>query len=319
MRKAKPTERPLDEGVIEGPERWRTAAGVDFCHWDRWLLRLALAEKHGLAGLAWLLRDRVTDPKRLCDKDAAEALHLQMVDLQRRLTETQHTPETLLDAEERASDWLYQKAFRRVWRSGPRVRTAVMLDTPRRRLRTRAMRGHWGAFPVNPAHFEPGLRLAHGDLSHASHWLTGMIAHALEAHVEVLAVSASLDERIALHRAAMTVIVEAMESLDDSLAEMASTYEWVEKAYLDALRAYPGRAALLCDLVEFVTWEDYGLTTGVDNFLTQLSERDADTALAALTGLIRELKEARLDHPLAAARRLRERLLAAAEAMPPEG
>jgi hypothetical protein len=35
----------------------------------------------------------------------------------------------------------------------------------------------------------------------------------------------------------MTVIVEAMESLDDSLAEMASTYEWVEKAYLDALRA----------------------------------------------------------------------------------
>ena len=57
---------------------------------------------------------------------------------------------------------------------------------------------------------------------------------------------------------------------------------------------------------------------GVEDILTQLGERDADAALAALTGLIRELKEARIDHPLSEARGLRERILAAAEAMPTE-
>src|SRR5438105_4805847 len=102
---------------------WRTIDGVVFCHWDRWLLRLALADEGGLVALAWLLRERVRDPKRVCDKDAAEALDLQMADLQRRFAQVQRTPETMLDAEERASTWLYQKAFRRVWHSGPHRRT----------------------------------------------------------------------------------------------------------------------------------------------------------------------------------------------------
>ena len=318
MRARKPEQRPLDDGVIDGPETWRTVAGVEFCHWDRWLLRLALTEKGGFAGLAWILRDRFTDPKRTCNKDEAEALHLQMLDLQRRLDQTQQTPETLLDAEERASEWLYQKAFRRVWRSGPRIRTAAMMDTPRRRLSTRALRGHWNAFPVSPARYEPGLRMAVGDLSRATHWMTGEVARTIEVHVKMFGAGAPFDQRLALHRAAMTVVVDAMEYLDDSLASMAMMYEEIERGYLDALRAFPERKALLRDLVEFAVWEGYGLTTRVDDFLSQLSEDDADVALAALAALIRELKAERFGYQLAAARALRARLLGAADALPPE-
>lgn len=318
MRSVKPEERPLDEGVIDGPETWRTIDGVAFCHWDRWLLRLALAEKGGIAALAWLLREWVTDPKRICDKDAAEALHLQMVDLQRRLAQIQRTPETVLDAEEQASVWLYRKAVRRVWHSGPLRRTAAMRDTPRRRLTTRALRGHWAAFPVSPARFEATLLDAAGVASRTPHWMTGVVARAIEERVETLVSGASIEERVAIYRAGLTTIVAAMEGLDDSLAEMAVTYEGIERAYLDALRELPGRRVLLRDLVEFVTWEDYGLSSQVDGYLAGLAEGDVDAALGALDELIRELKAERFTHQVATAQRLRAAALQA-KAAPPTG
>lgn len=310
----KPEDRPLDPGVIEGPEVWRVLDGVAFCHWDRWLLRLALDEKGGIAALTLTFRERMTDSKRACDKDAAEALYLQMVDLQRRLDEVRRAPEALLDDEERASRWLYRKAFQRVWRSGPIRRTKAMLDTPRRRFEARAMRGHWEAFPVSPARFEAALKAVVGDLSNATYQATSYVARAIEFEIERHAIGATLEERIALHRAAMAVIVDAMASLDDSGADMAMTYEDMERSYLGALRELPERAALLTDLVEFATWEDYGLTVGVEDFLAGLSESDADAALRALTRLISTLKTERLDYSLARARSLRAAVLRAASA-----
>jgi hypothetical protein len=46
------TEVPLDESRRNGTESWRERAGVAFCHWDRWLLRLALDEPNGLRSIA---------------------------------------------------------------------------------------------------------------------------------------------------------------------------------------------------------------------------------------------------------------------------
>lgn len=291
-RAPKPSERPLDDGPVGGPELWRTVDGVAFCHWDRWLLRLALDDKGGLAGLAWLLRERVTDPVRICDKDDAEALHMQMVDLQKRLARVGRTPETLLDDEERASVWLARKAVQRVWRSGPRERTRAMRDTPRRLLSQRAVRGHWASFPVSPAGYEASLRGVVGDTSNVPHWATGDLASRIESFVELRATNATPAERLALRRAAMTVIVGVMNDVDDSLADMATCYEEIERAYLDDLRSYPARALLLRDLVEFATWEGYGLTQGVEGFLAGLDARDADAALRAMRRLSRELRAA---------------------------
>lgn len=290
-RAPKPEERPLDDGRIDGPEVWRTVDDVTFCHWDRWLLRLALADKHGLAGLAWLLRDRVTDPNRVCDKNDAEALHLQMADLQKRLAGVGRTPETLLDDDERASVWLLRKAERRVWRSGPLCRTQVMRDTPRKQLSRRARRGNWSAFPVSPATYEATLRRALGDLW--SSWNPRAIdIPERVAMVVDEAATASLEHRLAMHRAAITVLVEARGHIDDSWSDVTMYYAEVERAYLDELRAFPARARLLQDLVEFVTWEDYGLTRGADEFLTTLDARDADAALRAMRRLAIDLRRA---------------------------
>lgn len=99
----RPTERPLDDGPRNGTELWREVDGVTFCHWDRWLLRLALDEKGGFEAIAWLCRQRATDPKRRVDAGAAEAMHLRVVDLRRRLAQVQQAPDTMLDEEERAS------------------------------------------------------------------------------------------------------------------------------------------------------------------------------------------------------------------------
>jgi hypothetical protein len=58
-----PTEVPLDDGVREGTDAWREIGGVRFCHWDRWLLRLALDEPEGLRSIAGEFRRRTAAPR----------------------------------------------------------------------------------------------------------------------------------------------------------------------------------------------------------------------------------------------------------------
>ncbi|XXY48761.1 hypothetical protein WME91_53030 [Sorangium sp. So ce269] len=70
-----PAERRLDDGVRYGPETWREIDGVVFCHWDWWLLRLALAEPRGFDAIAREFRARAASSrsaervlKRACER-----------------------------------------------------------------------------------------------------------------------------------------------------------------------------------------------------------------------------------------------------------
>lgn len=51
-------EVPLDDGARDGTEHWRDHAGASFCHWDRWLLRLALDEPNGLRSVVNTFQQR---------------------------------------------------------------------------------------------------------------------------------------------------------------------------------------------------------------------------------------------------------------------
>jgi hypothetical protein len=104
---------PLDDGARRGTDPWRQIEGVPFCHWDRWLLRLALDEPEGLRGIERSLRRR-TSALNAPDVEA-EALLAQLADLEARLTALGRMPATALDDIERASTWLHAKALRRVW------------------------------------------------------------------------------------------------------------------------------------------------------------------------------------------------------------
>jgi hypothetical protein len=305
----RPTERPLDDGVRYGPETWREIDGVAFCHWDRWLLRLALAEQGGLDAIERELRARTAN--RRINRDAAEAMLAQVIDLRDRLAHLARTPERILDAEEQASGWLLKKAWKRVWHDGPNRRTDAMRNTPRRRLEARALRGHWPRFPVSPARFELELRRIVGVEASYDPSATGPLARLLQIHVDLLKMRASSDlERLALHRAVMTVIIELMEQFDDSLADMSEVFAASARAYLDLARDAAGLDGILRDLLELAVWEDYGLLKGIDHFLGALDEEHANAALRELASIISELGRERLDAQRARAVALRRAVLA---------
>lgn len=149
------TAQPLDDGARNGTEHWRELGDVRFCHWDRWLLRLALTEPEGLASIAREFRRRAS--VRGETHPTAEALLAQVVDLEARLARLGVAPEAVLDEVERASTWLHDKAFRRVWHATSISRTPAMERTPRIVLHARAPRGSWMAFPVSPAKYAAEL------------------------------------------------------------------------------------------------------------------------------------------------------------------
>jgi hypothetical protein len=80
-----PGEVPLDDGPREGTHAWREVEGVEFCHWDRWLLRLSLDEPEGLRSIAKEFRRRARAPAST--NDVAEAMLAQIADLETRLAD----------------------------------------------------------------------------------------------------------------------------------------------------------------------------------------------------------------------------------------
>jgi hypothetical protein len=308
-----PTELPLDDGAREGTDPWREIDGVRFCHWDRWLLRLALDEADGLCSIQRELRRRTTSSHHR--DSVSEALLAQVTDLESRMRAPGLSPGEILDQVERQSTWLYKKAFRRVWHATSIRRTGAMERTPRKVLESRALAGNWTAFPISPAPYFAELRSVVGD-GWYDHRATGLVVTLLDLAGERLLRSARTDdERLAIRRAALSAAIAAMGRVDDSLDELGQHFRERELAYLGLLRAYLDRPGVLRDLLELAIWEDYGLFREVEPFLRSLSEPHADLALRDLARLIAELGTAGLEHQLDKARRLRRAVIAVANTL----
>jgi hypothetical protein len=286
--------------------------GIQFYHWDRWLLRLALDEPKGLQSIAREFRCRALAQGN--GRSIAEAMLAQIAVLESRLTCLGVTPEQVLDEAERASKWLHDKAFRRVWHATSiRHTTAAMNRTPRKLLEARAFAGNFRAFPVSPEPYLATLSAVLGD-GWYDYRGTGLAVMLLEqAGDRLLRDAHGDDERLAIHRAMLTTSIRAMEQVDDSLDELGQHFRDHEHVYLDLLRGYLARPGILCDLLELVIWEDYGLFCMVEPFLCGLPEQHADLAVRDLAKIIAELRSATLDHQLEKALRLRRVLVAAAE------
>lgn len=76
-------------GSRNGTEHWRDVGGVRFCHWDRWLLRLALDEPNGLRFIAATFEGRRSSRRSNAD---AEAMLAQLADLELRLSKLHPPP-----------------------------------------------------------------------------------------------------------------------------------------------------------------------------------------------------------------------------------
>ncbi len=306
------TEIPLDDGAREGTDAWREIGGVRFCHWDRWLLRLALNEPEGLRSIAREFRRRAAAPRG--SRDVAEAMLAQLAALEGRLATLQRAPATVLDDIERASKWLYDKAFRRVWHATSIRQTPEMARTPRKVLEARALTGNWSAFPISPAPYFAEFTSAVGE-GWYDYQGTGFVVTLLETVVERLLWSAQTDdERLAIERAMLAASIGAMERVDDSLDELGQHFRDHEHAYLELLRGVAERPGLLRDLLELSIWEGYGLFHEIEPFLCTLTEPQADLALRALANIIAELRANGLEYQLRKAVRLRRAVVAAAAA-----
>lgn len=240
----------------------------------------------------------------------AEEMIAQIDDLEARLAALAMTPAQVLTDEERASDWLAKKAFKRVWLDGPYAKTHAMLNPPRRVLEQRALRGHWPRFPIDPSGYEPVFaRFTRDTLcNHGSD--TTYLARTIEFEVESARRRLRCPARVlALHRCALTLILEAMNHLDDSGADMARAYSEIERRYLELLET-ECTDAVLRDLLELFVWEDFGLSEAIEPFLRTLREDRADVAARELARITTELRAHELDDQLARARRARAAVLA---------
>lgn len=300
---------PLDDGRRNGTEHWRDVGGVRFCHWDRWLLRLAIDEPNGLHSIAATFEGRRTSRRSNVD---AEAMLAQLADLQLRLSKLRCEPRDVLDAVERSSKWLHDKAFRRVWHATIRHATEAMMRTPRNLFEARAREGNWSAFPASPAAYVARLRpiYQHGYVDWRG---IGTVVLLLRIEGERMLDHATADEELAARRAIVGAAIEARVQADDSSDELGQHFRDAELAYLDHLTDYLDRPGILRDLLELATWEDYGLFHHLDVFLAWLPERAADIAVRELAGIISELRAAGLDYQLSKAQRLRRLVLASAE------
>ncbi|MFU8841791.1 MAG: hypothetical protein ACNA8R_13890 [Nitriliruptoraceae bacterium] len=243
---------------IYGPEPWAERHGQPWSHWDRWFALVAVTDHDGdLTGVAAALDDH---PTGYLDEDAqAKLAHLD--DLAIRLATAGIDPAELLATDE-LDRTVLTKARRKVATQALSGRdlTGPMRHPPRRKLRERALRGSWPAFPADPA--EPYELLGELVEDRSGIWArqTFDLVRDIERLVAALVEDAGDDpERLlAVRRAALTVVAEAAERADDSYGEVGQlgleTWQaYVKTPWRDLLD--PG--TYWRDVCELVAFDDY--------------------------------------------------------------
>jgi len=178
-------------------------------------------------------------------------------------------------------------------------KTPAMRDTPRKRLFTRALRGHWARFPVSPAHYDPVFRRVVEARDHYGERATFALARRLEAGLAKAGRRAvGPAERLALHRAFLTGMIAALERADDSCGVLGDLFHECLPDYFAVPWAETGIAADLYyrNFLEYATWEDYGLLAGrLGPLFAHVATEHVAMVDAVLRGIREELLAAALD------------------------
>lgn len=290
--------RPARRPSVFGPEPWHDHQGITWSHWDRWACVVAVVDHGGdLAGLEAQL---VVQLPSLDGRDSTEAKLSHVADLRARLATAGLTASALAGPDATADHKLVAKARSKLAsRVEGRAMTPAMRETPRVRLRRRARRGHWPAFPAPPERFYERFRAAVEVSGHITKNRSFAKTRTLGERLERLdGPRRRLPERLALYRAFHTAGLELADRADDSYGNIGELREKTWHTYLtiDPADAGMNPAAWWQDLCELIVWEPYGL--GHDHQTLphrKLGAVDVDTVEAILLSLADEHRAVHLD------------------------
>jgi hypothetical protein len=231
-------------------------------YWDLWFVVVLFTEFDG--GWEQMIEHFRPKPQEYSDRSAeAKLSHLRQ--LHQRLAQAGLPAEAVLgeagldllkSEKRRAKRNILEKSLIR------RNMSSWMKRTPRVERETRALRGYWNRFPVSPKPYASAL----AGLYKTSSWYTKTQSFTLErklsSFMDKRLKRANLEEKVALYRAFLAVVLEKIGHVDNSYGNIGDLYGQMFEHYValprDQINMPP--ADFFQDLIELLIWEDYGLT-----------------------------------------------------------
>lgn len=291
------SEHKMRRQPVYGPEVWAEIDGRPWSFWDRWYCVVCVADFAGdWDAMAARLAGR---SGRLHIASDAESKLSHLDDLVGRLGAAGLGTADVVGDVERAE---LTKARRKVLDQGlsGRDRTSAMRDTPRRRLRARALRGAWPEFPVDPAGAYEAFVVFVEEAVHLGKGGTIELARGLEEEIAAVADAAGGDSTrlLAARRAALTAVCEIAHRVDDSYGQIGELGQAAWSAYAATRwRDLLPEAVYWRDVAQLVAFDDHAHLYRAET-VPWRQARAAD--LPVLRGIVAALAEeyaaARLDY-----------------------
>ena len=251
------------------------------------------------------LAERLKEPSGFFySRDSIERKRCHLRDLKRRLEEASVTPAQVVEAAGALAKKEKYRALKKVMEpcDRPSGWSRPIRNTPRRRRYPLALRGYWERFPVSPQPYYETIRSHYQSKGFYSEDMSFRIARTLDRFAEKVAKlleAGKAAQAQALLRAWMTVVVELMEQADDSCGSIAMSFDEGFRAYLKIPLGQTGidEAVFFHDLLDFLIWEDYGLTDdGIEGYFRGLNDRQADLCVEHLRHEVAALHDDDLEY-----------------------
>jgi hypothetical protein len=268
-----------------------TAQGTSFdlSYWDLWFSIVAeLMDDGDLDRLA----KRIKDEKSMMrsDRNSIERKRCHIRDLKRRLLEASVIPGDIVRAAVDLVKTEQQRALKKVMESIHREQefSEPMRNTPRKRRFDHALRGCWDRFPVSPKPYADKVRGHFRSKKLYTKNASFGISRTLDGYAEQAKKrleAGNAAQAQALLRGWMTVIIELIQKADDSFGSIGMSFDEGFTAYLRIPLEQTGidDAVFFPDLLDFLIWEDYGLTDkGIEGYFRRLTEGQADLCVEHL-------------------------------------
>jgi hypothetical protein len=309
-KKPKPSN-PIEEGVGQKPAKKPIPLGIDtaitlpsakgspvvLTYWDLWFALVAVKDCGGSLARLW---ERLGERKNhfSYDRRSVERKWSHLRDLEERLSVAGLTAEDVVAAAGDLARTEVRRAPKRVLEHSDRERewSPAMRNTPRKRRVEHALRGYWDNFPVSPQPYEKKIG-AHFQSKHFySESMSFKIVRTLDEYTEkatkLVEVGKSAEAQ-ALLRGWMTVVIELMDHADDSYGSIGMSFGEAFTAYLKIPldRAGIAEDVFFPDLLDFLIWEDYGLTDDeIKGYFKGLTPDQADLCIGHLRRQVGELR-----------------------------